>query len=66
MPWVVKSILLPVILETPLLPLSTPTPPPPYYSVSLLHRSHFWLSIIKEGILTGSYKKMAATFGGED
>ena len=36
------------------------------YSVSLLHRSPFWLSIIKEGILTGSYRKMAATFGGED
>lgn len=35
------------------------------YSFSLLHRSPFWLSIIKEGILTGSYKKMAATFGGK-
>lgn len=48
---------------------SPPSPehPPDFipYSVSLLHRSPFWLSIIKEGILTGSYKKMAATFGGK-
>lgn len=31
----------------------------------LPHRSPFWLSIIKESILTGTYEKMAATFGGK-
>lgn len=31
--------------------------PPPPYSDSLLHRSPFWLSIIKDGILTGSYRE---------
>lgn len=33
------------------------TAPPPPYSDSLLHRSPFWLSIIKDGILTGSYRE---------
>lgn len=44
-----------------------PTTLPPSISQALHFSTAnpFWFSIIKEGILTGSYKKMASTFRGE-
>lgn len=40
-----------------------PRTTPPHNPSFAPHRNPFWFSIIKEGILTGSYEKMATTFG---